>query len=103
MARAKRVNHPDGSLYGLRIDCPACKRPHVLAGWEWNGSLDAPTFSPSLLVRGVECDFDEHGNPRNRRDVVCHSFVRSGWVEFLSDSTHALAGQTVDLPEIDDS
>jgi hypothetical protein len=30
----------------------------------------------------------------------CHSFVTDGRIQFLSDSTHALAGQTVDLPEI---
>ena len=33
------------------------------------------------------------------RNIRCHSFVRSGRIEFLSDSTHALAGQTVDLPD----
>lgn len=32
--------------------------------------------------------------------VVCHSFVTAGRIEFLPDCTHALAGQTVDLPEI---
>ena len=29
----------------------------------------------------------------------CHSFVREGRIEFLSDCTHALAGQTVELPD----
>jgi hypothetical protein len=31
--------------------------------------------------------------------VVCHSFVIDGRIQFLSDSTHVLAGQTVDLPK----
>jgi hypothetical protein len=32
----------------------------------------------------------------------CHSFVRAGRIEFLNDSTHALAGKTVDLPDLPD-
>jgi hypothetical protein len=33
------------------------------------------------------------------RCLVCHSFVTEGRIEFLSDSTHELAGQTVPIPE----
>ncbi len=61
--------------------------------WEWNGSIEKPTFKPSLLV---------HGNPDQPNGYPrCHSFVRDGKIEFCSDSTHALAGQTVDLPDYD--
>lgn len=28
---------------------------------------------------------------------ICHSFVRNGKIEFLSDCTHELAGKTVEL------
>jgi len=31
---------------------------------------------------------------------ICHSFIRDGKIQFLGDCTHALAGQTVDLPEL---
>lgn len=31
---------------------------------------------------------------------TCHSFVRDGQIEFLSDCTHALAGKTVSLPAV---
>lgn len=61
--------------------------------WQWNNSLDLPTISPSLLARWTE---GEQHTPK-----VCHSFVRDGRIEFLTDCTHALAGQTVDLPEVD--
>lgn len=75
----------------LRFSCPGCEDWHVIRtgpnGWAWDGSFDAPTFSPSVLVEG------------GGRNIRCHSFVRSGRIEFLSDSTHALAGQTVDLPD----
>lgn len=74
--------------------CPGCDLAHSIRHgvpdrpcWEWNGDVERPTFSPSLLVRFV------HGSG------VCHSFVRDGRIEFLTDSTHALAGQAVDMPD----
>lgn len=41
------------------------------------------------------------GRPDAGKTHVCHSFIRDGRIEFLSDCTHALAGQTVDLPDIE--
>ena len=32
--------------------------------------------------------------------TVCHHFIRDGKIQFLGDCTHALRGQTVDLPDI---
>lgn len=66
--------------------------------WEFNGDLDHPTFSPSLLVRWEE--HQDEGQPTKKH--ICHSFVRGGHIQFLGDSTHPLAGQTVELPEVDD-
>lgn len=80
----------------LRFDCPGCNDIHMVRtgenGWTWNGSVDTPTLAPSVLVQGPL-----NGNPDGR----CHSFVRGGRIEFLGDCTHALAGTTVDLPEVD--
>lgn len=74
--------------------CPGCDDYHQIRtgenGWTWDGSIDAPTFSPSVLVQGPIGEV---------ADGRCHSFVRAGRIEFLTDSTHALAGQTVALPE----
>ena len=73
--------------------CPGCGNSHPFEvecaerGWTWNGSMDRPTFTPSLLCNP--------GLPENR----CHSFVTDGRIQFLSDCHHALAGQTVDLPD----
>lgn len=79
---------------GWAIFCPACQCGHAFdPRWAFNGSHTAPTFSPSMLVRFA----GGYGDPP--KDVRCHFFVREGRIEFLSDSTHALAGQTVDLPE----
>lgn len=60
--------------------------------WTWNGSLANPTFSPSLLVKGG--DF-EHPH------AICHSFIRDGKIQFLSDCTHTLAGKTIEMPEVE--
>jgi hypothetical protein len=60
------------------------------ARWTWNGSLELPTFQPSIHVRIVDS--------KDRVRSVCHSFVTDGRIQFLNDCTHSLAGQTVDLP-----
>ena len=70
----------------LPVSGDASKRPV----WTWDGNLDAPTLSPSILTSGNE--------PARR----CHSFLKAGVFEFLSDCAHSLAGQNVpmlDLPE----
>jgi hypothetical protein len=82
------------------FNCPGCGCLHGLhtvnpndnsAMWTFNGDLDKPTFSPSLLVRFP------YGDPpvENR----CHSFIRDGHIQFLGDCTHSLKNQTVELPE----
>jgi hypothetical protein len=76
------------------FDCPGCECAHFVrvAGtppcWQWNGKLDKPTFSPSILVN--------YGDGR-----ICHSFVTDGRIQFLGDSSHALKGKTVEIPEWD--
>ena len=76
--------------------CPGCNSSHfVNDGWTWNGSVEKPTFSPSILVQGVKKAF---GPPFDPTPTVCHSYVVEGRIQYLGDSTHALAGQVVDLP-----
>lgn len=145
--------------------CPGCDQMHPFTieaptgpegdrlnsgiTWEWDGNLERPTFSPSLLCPNTfhicegehqinECasgDFEvcghrSHGyawkfpdgslrhfkvwetKPADAVEVVtgpdgphprdpawggCHSFLRAGRWEFLTDSAHRLAGQTVDM------
>lgn len=99
----------------VMFHCPGCKcshgvstdpnNPNSLTGakWQWNGSLESPTFSPSILVRGtVPTTDDEHrrimaGEVIEPKLLVCHSYVRNGRIEYLSDCTHEFAGQTIDL------
>ena len=106
----------DGSVY-LLFWCPGCETHHgpTIAGriaWTFNGDFVKPTLSPSILTRHYQMSEEgramlerhlergEHlpeGERYPGRDIVCHSFVRDGKIEFLSDCTHALAGQTVAL------
>lgn len=80
-----------GGRDSLYWHCPGCEETHRVwvdaGGWSWDGSLDRPSISPSVLVRFTRCDVPQ----------VCHSFVREGVVEFLGDCTHALAGQSVPM------
>ncbi len=94
----------------LVFRCPGCEDIHCVqvgAGpgprWGFNGDFDRPTFTPSILVRwnepsDIEGEFDD---PTKDRQMICHSFVRDGQIQFLGDCTHTMAGQTVHLPPVD--
>lgn len=76
--------------------CPGCRGPHTIPtsgpnAWGFNGEVDRPTTTPSILVNRGRLNKTEH---------ICHSFVVNGMIQFLSDCTHALAGQTVELPDV---
>lgn len=86
--------------------CPGCKCHHGISTiepgpvWNWNGSVDLPTFTPSLLVRmGPRCDENGLAIPDSPKRV-CHSFITDGRIQFLDDCTHELAGKTVDMEEV---
>lgn len=95
--------------------CPGCGEAHMIRarqsgearGWDFNGDYDRPTFSPSIKVQGKRRITDEEyerikaGEKLDIPDMCCHSFIREGRIEFLSDCTHALAGQTVKLEPFD--
>lgn len=93
-----------GAIYTcLAFVCPGCiddgggSGLHMLPvntteaspAWDWDGNLDAPTISPSILT----------GRDTNK---VCHSFLKAGVFEFLGDCTHSLAGQHVPMPDLPD-
>ena len=95
MAKSKLIGsdeHPDRNLV---FECPGCGFEHCPpvkgeGAWGWNGSVDSPTLSPSILVNGFD--------PEQR----CHSYLENGMILFLPDCFHALAGKTVELPELRD-
>jgi len=63
-------------------------------GWTFNENEECPTFAPSILF------FPHPSSPPFAHQVRCHSFIRDGRWEFLSDCEHALAGQTVDMVDV---
>ena len=86
---------PDGSEHtpsGLHM--VAVNSPHHPPSWVWDGNLESPTLSPSILTRIQP--YGEDGKPLG----VCHSFLRDGVFEFLPDCTHPLAGQFVPMPDL---
>lgn len=92
--KVKEIFNSDKSHHSWAIKCPGCGDYHLFdKRWTFNGNMEKPTFTPSMLSKAPSGD----GQPMR----VCHSFATNGRINFLSDSTHALAGQTVDLPDID--
>lgn len=73
------------------VYCPGCKYSHPIdSRWSFDGNLEAPTFNPSLLCNAHD--------PQQR----CHSFIRAGQWQFLSDCHHELKGQTVPMVAINE-
>lgn len=104
--------HKSSSQPGLYyFACPSGGHYHYIptqhpqgngAMWGFNGDVDKPTFSPSILMKtGKHADpqFDDEGY---KISEICHSFVRDGWITFLDDCTHGLKGQTVELFDINE-
>ena len=90
--------------------CPACESNHVVniegidsmyPQWVFNGDVNKPTISPSVLVRWTEPSDKEEEFEDRTKDInkVCHFFIRNGKIEFCGDCTHKLSGQTVDMVE----
>lgn len=77
--------------------CPGCgcAHPYEVPAWTWNGSIEAPTFQPSLLCN--------QGVPAER----CHLFVGGvngdlpGKIQFMTDCHHSLAGKVVEMVDWD--
>ncbi len=83
------------------VNCVGCKGLHSIATdksspqvWDFNCNFEKPTFNPSLLVQYP--NYGEIGFTKK-----CHSFIRNGEWQFLSDCTHELAGKTVPMIDID--
>lgn len=84
----------EGQTVGYAFFCPGCEEVHAYYTvnwrnnpvWAFNGNLEKPTFTPSLLFQ----------EPPTKR---CHLFMTGGVIQFLADSSHKLAGQSVEIPE----
>jgi len=87
--KLKPCRDDEGQIVGYAFYCPGCKHLHVyyVVGrivWNFNGNMDLPTFSPSLL--------------NHREGYRCHLNLTDGKIFFHADSTHELKETAVDLP-----
>lgn len=89
----------DKQHQNIKFKCPGCGDIHILnlnnnrsPCWTWNGSESKPTIKPSI----------NYSLKNKNGDIVirCHSFVEGGYIRFLSDCTHDMKGQEVELSEI---
>jgi hypothetical protein len=89
--------------------CPGCEETHLIPNsWSFNGSVEVPTFNPSVKITGnkrVMIDGRWTGNwvcdaEGSAVDNCCHYFLHTGQLQFCGDSTHALAGKIVVLPDL---
>lgn len=72
--------------------CPGCEEDHPLPdGWDFNGNLESPTFTPS---------FKHSGYNRRHQNFVCHYVLTDGILNFCADCTHALKSTSVPLPDL---
>lgn len=85
--------------------CPACDDLHPFAvdkpfrngsRWTFDGNPENPTFAPSMNIRTGPYN----GGKKQGKTDVCHYFLKEGRIQYLDDCTHALRGQTVDLPPV---
>jgi len=99
-----------GDRKGLVYWCQGCECTHgiVVEGpgaWGWNGDVDRPIFTPSVLTTWKADPDAGPGFEEYRTERRCHTFVgcsgaQPGEVIFLSDCTHALAGTVQPLPDL---
>lgn len=66
--------------------CTGCETVHGFnSTWKFNENMESPTVTPSLLTRG--------------NNEICHLYITDGKLVYLSDCTHKLKGQTIEIPE----
>lgn len=108
MAKVKDLGNGNYSFF-----CPGCGHDHVYntqnpgrPNWSFNGDLNSPTFTPSLLnTWGKEADPnwevpDEPG-PGIGWSGRCHLFVTNGRIDYCGDCTHPYNGrQGVEMKDI---
>lgn len=114
---------PDKATY-IRIHLPGPSGvmfiPVIIKGtregtgkWSWNGDTEKPTLMPSVLTQSGHFEPSQTSSPcwcnhyKEHPDKTpvfqcfrCHTWINAGRAQFLSDSTHEFAGQTLDLLDV---
>ncbi len=118
MSRAVKFNYVGGDGSFIAIRCPACKVAHRFPyafsesdrryydheGFQhlYNGDAEHPTLD-FAECSAIGTDYESCPLPDGHEVVAtgidCHFTVTDGRITFSEESTHDLAGQTVELPE----
>ena len=115
----RSVDHTPGDGHAdYMFWCPGCQCGHgvwvtpgknVLPGavWGFNGNMDKPTFTPSILTLSNEwtppvttenmAQWKDKPWPQTKVSRACHLFVKDGNIQYLGDCMHALAGKTIPM------
>lgn len=113
---------PESNAPDFLFWCPGCEcghgvwtthaNGHTGATWSFNGSMDKPTFGPSILITGKSmtpaglADYEEwrkagcpdrKGQAFDSFDSRCHLHVVDGKLQYCTDCTHKYSGQTLDM------
>ena len=95
----KQVCTQAGDEVRVLFQCPGCDNLHCVritaatdkpnqSVWGFNGDMDKPTFTPSVLTNGHD--------PATR----CHIFVKDGMIQYLGDCWHDLKNTTIPMVDI---
>lgn len=115
MAKISPISNTSGEQVGYSFFCPGCNDYHVYytrpwtggsyvngewvpkAGpvWTFTGTLENPTFRPSLRIYEGRHPDGEVSHP------ACHLFVTDGKIHYCGDCGHDLKGQVVDMRDED--
>lgn len=80
--------------------CPGCQTLHQLdTRWPFNYNADRPTFKGEIRLTAGPFPAE---HPLAGQTIRCVSVVRDGQIHFTQESTHALRGQSVMLPDPQD-
>lgn len=121
-SKLRKWADPSSGQEGLTYWCEGCNSAHGIrtkgpTAWGWNGDAERPVFTPSVLTQQntweppVTRENIEQWRaapwPQHQVQKRCHTFVgcngaQPGEVIFLSDCTHALAGQVRPFPALPD-
>ena len=115
MAKVRLIKVEDTRYESWEFKCPGCGHSHVYYTknpegrpvWGFaNMDVNKPTFTPSLLNRwGKDADPNwqepEGTSPSWGWSGTCHLYVTDGKIIYLGDCTHHLAGQTIEMEDIE--
>jgi hypothetical protein len=104
--KIQEYNNQKGVFY---FHCPACREFHSVytnklhrngLKFELQGDVDNPTFVP--IAQPIERTIESF-NKSVHTDIpgyTCLSIIRAGFIRYLPQCTHSLAGQQVELPQL---